>query len=278
MFISGFMSRHFSFLMLIVIAMLLTSCSDETEQREQNTCDYKSFTIDEFSDTLSVKVVDYISDRVTQTIETKTNVFSTNIFRMVYDSVIEDDSTRVAKWEESFEKSGLSSDSIQAYVNNEINIYNSSHEEKINPVNLISIKKRSIIDDVALEKVKKTEWMASFDLVEVIWSMIPKVNIILFLVFYVVYIPIFCISFISFIFGFVVVQPIVRLLNIPEQDFREFMSSLKPIFNIVLVVTSFLVIMAFSMKYSYELESEVISNYMKYILSQDIPNQILGAL
>ena len=92
------MSRHFSFLMLIVIAMLLTSCSDETEQREQNTCDYKSFTIDEFSDTLSVKVVDYISDRVTQTIETKTNVFSTNIFRMVYDSVIEDDSTRVAKW------------------------------------------------------------------------------------------------------------------------------------------------------------------------------------
>ena len=85
----------------------------------------------------------------------------------------------------------------------------------------------------------------------------------------------FCISF---IFGFVVVQPIVRLLNIPEQDFREFMSSLKPIFNIVLVVTSFLVIMAFSMKYSYELESEVISNYMKYILSQDIPNQILGAL
>ena len=123
--------------------------------------------------------------------------------------------------------------------------------------------------------MKKTEWMASFDLVEVIWSMIPKVNIILFLVFYVVYIPIFCISF---IFGFVVVQPIVRLLNIPEQDFREFMSSLKPIFNIVLVVTSFLVIMAFSMKYSYELESEVISNYMKYILSQDIPNQILGAL
>ena len=123
--------------------------------------------------------------------------------------------------------------------------------------------------------MKKTEWMASFDLVEVIWSMIPKVNIILFLVFNVVYIPIFCISF---IFGFVVVQPIVRLLNIPEQDFREFMSSLKPIFNIVLVVTSFLVIMAFSMKYSYELESEVISNYMKYILSQDIPNQILGAL
>ena len=123
--------------------------------------------------------------------------------------------------------------------------------------------------------MKKTEWMASFDLVEVIWSMIPKVNIILFLVFYVVYIPIFCISF---IFGFVVVQPIVRLLNIPEQDFREFMSSLKPIFNIVLVVTSFLVIMAFSMKYSYELESEVISNYMKYILSQDIPNQILGTL
>ena len=89
--------------------------------------------------------------------------------------------------------------------------------------------------------------MASFDLVDVIWSMIPKVNIILFLVFYVVYIPIFCISF---IFGFVVVQPIVRLLNIPEQDFREFMSSLKPIFNIVLVVTSFLVIMALSMKYS----------------------------
>ena len=272
------MSRHFSFLMLIVIVTLLTACSNETEQREQNTCDYKSFTVDEFSDTLSVKVVDYISDRVTQTIETKTNVFSTNIFRMVYDSVIEDDSTRVAKWEESFEKSGLSSDSIQAYVNNEINIYNLSHEEKINPVNLIAIKKTSIIDDIALEKVKKTEWMASFDLVEVIWSMIPKVNIILFLVFYVVYIPIFCISFISFIFGFVVVQPIVRLLNIPEQDFREFMSSLKPIFNIVLVVTSFLVIMAFSMKYSYELESEVISNYMKYILSQDIPNQILGTL
>ena len=275
MFISGFMSRHFSFLMLIVIVTLLTACSNETEQREQNTCDYKSFTVDEFSDTLSVKVVDYISDRVTQTIETKTNVFSTNIFRMVYDSVIEDDSTRVAKWEESFEKSGLSSDSIQAYVNNEINIYNSSHEEKINPVNLISIKKRSIIDDVALEKVKKTEWMASFDLVEVIWFIIPKVNFLLFLFFYVVIIPLFCIGF---IFGFVVVQPIVRLLNIPEQDFREFMSSLKPIFNIFLAVTFFLVIMLFSMKYSYELESEVISNYMKYILSQDIPNQILGTL
>lgn len=58
MFISGFMSRHFSFLMLIVIVTLLTACSNETEQREQNTCDYKSFTVDEFSDTLSVKVVD----------------------------------------------------------------------------------------------------------------------------------------------------------------------------------------------------------------------------
>lgn len=264
------MSRHFSFLMLIVIVTLLTACSNETEQREQNTCDYKSFTVDEFSDTLSVKVVDYISDRVTQTIETKTNVF-----RMVYDSVIEDDSTRVAKWEESFEKSGLSSDSIQAYVNNEINIYNLSHEEKINPVNLIAIKKTSIIDDIALEKVKKTEWMASFDLVEVIWFIIPKVNFLLFLFFYVVIIPLFCIGF---IFGFVVLRPIVRLLDISEQDFRKFLSSLKPIFNIFLAVTFFLVIMLFSMKYSYELESEVISNYMKYILSQDIPNQILGTL
>ena len=123
--------------------------------------------------------------------------------------------------------------------------------------------------------MKKTEWMASFDLVEVIWFIIPKVNFLLFLFFYVVIIPLFCIGF---IFGFVVLRPIGRLLDISEQDFRKFLSSLKPIFNIFLAVTFFLVIMLFSMKYSYELESEVISNYMKYILSQDIPNQILGTL
>lgn len=251
-------------LILLLTSIICISCSKETGSIDSTVKNRAYSNVEEFCDSTTNDLTDYVCNRISQTIEDKTNVLSLQLFIMSYNSIFKNDSVRKQEWLEAFFEHGLSKDSIEYYINAGIDIYNREHtEDKINLVRLSPIVESDIISEDVFTQIKRTEWLACFDCFDLIFPLIPGLNI---LIFYIIF-PI------GFIIGLFFIRPIALAFDIDKETMRPILKYLSTF--IVWLVTFFLCLYL-SSKYSLYLESEAIKNYMDYLNNQNIFMQMLN--
>ena len=95
---------------------------------------------------------EYIYGRVEETVADRYDWISSP--RVWWDVIVSSDDTRKKNWTEHFEENGISKDGIQGFINEQIDIYNSEHIQKIKRVDLSEI---SVVDDASFELIVKRE-------------------------------------------------------------------------------------------------------------------------
>lgn len=168
--------KKYKVLIYLSICVLCLSCSKE-ETKQQHTDYYANCSYDEFGDLLADTIKSHIQSITEETIDSRT-FFLYQPARMTYQSFFSSDSIRIEGWYESLCSHGLSRDSLNTFINQQIADYNSIHkEDPVQSISLQEIRSDDIINTEALGSIKFMEWLATADVIHFLLCTIPGINI-----------------------------------------------------------------------------------------------------
>ena len=252
---------------ILIFTLLFGSCSSDEQSENQLPKDapkVRSLDPDSCRAMLANDIVEYIQLNVNKTIDDRMDPFSFHSMRMVKDAFWTDSITRYKEWDAAFKANGLSSDSIEKYINDRIAIYNKSYNANFKKVRLNSIE-NNFIDPQSFSHIKTLDRCGAYDVLEILLPIvcisIPFLRFIIVGIIYIFFFPI----------GFVIGR-VLSLIGMPLS--KDGAKALAGVLVTLFMGSILLLLMYLCIQASGCLESQIIINYMNYLSSQDIPNQL----
>ena len=245
-------------ILVLLCALCFCSCSEKEESQSLPTYVYRNELL--FCDSLVYELQELVESKTSQTISERFDFFSINAWRMVKETFAVEDSIRKYNWAQAFKDNGLDSKDIEELINQRVLSYNKHHpNEKLSFVKIAELSDTVIVDNDAFEDIKNLDLIGTLDVIDVVFTFVPLIT-------WIIFYPI------GFIIGFVIFRPIFKICGFPERD------TLKTVYTILIssmVIIVFLFLIYHSIRLSSELEGSIITNYINYLNSLDLPSQII---
>jgi hypothetical protein len=156
--------RLFVLFTLFAFTLLFASCDNEDEK---DTSIYQER--ESFENYLTEKINGYVEEKTSELVDEQTSIWTLQPIRMLKHSFFVNDSTRKGDWYQAVMSVGLSTDSINSFINREIDTYNTFHKgNEIEYMELNSLEQEEIIDDNAFSLIKELEYYGAYDLIDIL--------------------------------------------------------------------------------------------------------------
>jgi hypothetical protein len=226
--------KYYFTLFFCLFSIFLISCSDEENEvdfsKKYAKCNEEQFS-DMLADTLSLHI-EHITE---ETIDDRTFFLSYHPLRMTYQSFFSEDTTRISGWAEALEEHGLTRDSLNRFINEQIALYNATHaSDKIKAIELNDISTQAIIDDQAMNSIKFMEWLGSIDVIHFLLCVTPGVNVVWYYTFLVCLFPLVLLLWLT-------VGPIMAMCDADEDTIKATISGIGKFFLGIIILGVFVV-------------------------------------
>lgn len=252
---------------ILIFTLLFCNCSSDEQSDNLLSKDdqiVRSLDPDSCRAMLANDIVEYIQLNVNKTIDDRMDPFSFHSMRMVKDAFWTDSIARYKEWDAAFKANGLSSDSLEQYINGRVDVYNKKYHANFKKVRFHSAEP-NIIDQRAFSHIKILDRCGAYDVLEILLTIvsisIPFLGFIIVGAIFIIFFPI------GFVIGYV-----LSAIGLPLS--KDGAKALAGVLVTLFMGSILLLLMYLCIQASGCLESQIIINYMNYLSSQDIPNQL----